>query len=203
MINNKGYHDEVMRDFGGYIMENKKHTYKDSLKELIPYAVIIMVVVLIRTFLVTPIKVNGTSMEGTLHDGDTMILNKIKYKVSDIKRFNIVVIKTSDSYLIKRVIGLPGEKIKYEIINNTGILYINGKKVEESFIDDDVKIKTCNNDGELCKDGITIPNNYYFVMGDNRGDSIDSRIIGNIDIKNITGTTKLVIFPIKDFGIVK
>lgn len=184
-------------------MENKKHTYKDSLKELIPYAIIIMVVVLIRTFLVTPIKVNGTSMEGTLHDGDTMILNKIKYKVSDIKRFNIVVIKTSDSYLIKRVIGLPGEKIKYEIKNNTGILYINGKKVEESFIDDDVKIKTCNNDGELCKDGITIPNNYYFVMGDNRGDSIDSRIIGNIDVKDITGTTKLVIFPIKDFGIVK
>ena len=175
----------------------------DKVKDLLPYVILIIVVVLIRTFLVTPINVNGTSMMNTLNDGDTMVLNKIGYKVRNIKRFNIVVIKTSNSYLIKRVIGLPGEKIKYKIKNDTGILYINGKKVEESFIDDEVKSKTCNNDSELCKDGITIPNNYYFVMGDNRGDSIDSRIIGNIDIKNITGTTKLVIFPIKDFGIVK
>lgn len=184
-------------------MENKKHTYKDSLRELIPYAIIIIVVVLIRTFLITPIKVNGTSMVNTLNDGDTMILNKINYKFNDIKRFNIVVIKTSESYLIKRVIGLPNEKIKYEIKDNTGILYINGKKIEETFIDDETKSKTCFNDSELCKDGITIPNNYYFVMGDNRGDSIDSRIIGVVNKKDITGTTKLVLFPIKDFGIVR
>lgn len=183
--------------------KEEKHTYKDSLKELVPYAIIIMCVVLIRTFLITPIKVNGTSMVNTLHDGDTMILNKINYKINDIKRFNIVVVKTTESYLIKRVIGLPGEKIKYEIKDDKGILYINGKKIEESFIDDETKSKTCINDGDLCKDGITIPNNYYFVMGDNRGDSIDSRIIGPVSKDNITGTTKLVLFPIKDFGIVK
>lgn len=181
----------------------EKHTYKDSLKELIPYAIIILTVVLIRSFLFTPIKVNGTSMVNTLNNGDTMILNKINYKIKDIKRFNIVVIKTSDTYLIKRVIGLPGEKIKYEIKDNKGILYINGKKVEENFISDEAKAKTCNNDSNLCKDGIIIPNNHYFVMGDNRGDSIDSRIIGLINKKDITGTTRLILFPLSDFGIVK
>ena len=184
-------------------MKNKIQKYSDSLKELIPYIIIIGCVILIRTFLFTPIKVNGTSMVSTLHNGDTMILNKINSKVSTIKRFDIVVVKTNRSYLIKRVIGLPGENIKYEIKENTGILYINGKRVKEEFIDDDVKLNTCNNDSMLCKDGITIPSDNYFVMGDNRGDSIDSRIIGVIDKKNIRGTTNLIIFPIKHFGIVK
>ena len=71
--------------------ETKKHTFKDSIKELIPYAVIIIVVVLIRTFIVTPIKVNGTSMMTTLSHGDTMILNKIGMKLSDLKSFQIVI----------------------------------------------------------------------------------------------------------------
>ncbi len=184
-------------------MEEKKHTYKDSLKELVPYVIIIFTVILIRSFLFSPIKVNGTSMVNTLHDGDTMILNKISYKFSNLKRFNIVVIKTENSYLIKRIIGLPGEKIKYEIKDNKGVLYINGKKINEEFIDEEIKVKTCDINSDLCKDGILIPKDRYFVMGDNRGDSIDSRIIGVVDIKNITGTTRLVLFPIKDIGIVK
>lgn len=184
-------------------MEEKKHTYKDSLKELVPYVIIIFTVILIRSFLFSPIKVNGTSMVNTLHDGDTMILNKISYKFSNLKRFNIVVIKTENSYLIKRIIGLPGEKIKYEIKDNKGILYINGKKINEEFINDDTKVKTCSIDSDLCKDGILISKDNYFVMGDNRGDSIDSRIIGVVNKKNITGTTKLVIFPIKDIGLVE
>lgn len=184
-------------------MEEKKHTYKDSLKELVPYVIIIFTVILIRSFLFSPIKVNGTSMVNTLHDGDTMILNKISYKFSNLKRFNIVVIKTENSYLIKRIIGLPGEKIKYEIKDNKGVLYINGKKINEEFIDEETKVKTCDINSDLCKDGILIPKDRYFVMGDNRGDSIDSRIIGVVDIKNVTGTTRLVLFPIKDIGIVK
>ena len=184
-------------------MEEKKHTYKDSLKELVPYVIIIFTVILIRSFLFSPIKVNGTSMVNTLHDGDTMILNKISYKFSNLKRFNIVVIKTENSYLIKRIIGLPGEKIKYEIKDNKGVLYINGKKINEEFIDEETKVKTCDIDSDLCKDGILVPKDRYFVMGDNRGDSIDSRIIGPISKDNITGTTKLILFPIKDFGIVK
>ena len=182
-----------------------KHTYKDSLRELVPYIFIILTVVLIRTFVMTPIKVNGTSMSNTLHDGDTMILNKISMRVRDIERFQIVVIKTSNSYLIKRVIGLPGETIKYVIDEdkNTASLYINGKKIEEKFISKKTKYLTCNIESDLCNKGIKIPNNHYYVMGDNRGNSIDSRIIGTVDEKDITGTTKLVIFPINNIGIAK
>ncbi len=166
---------------------NEKHTIKDSLKELIPYIVIILVVVLIRTFLVTPIKVNGTSMIETLQHGDTMILNKISMRFRSIKRFEIVVIKTSDSYLIKRVIGLPGETIEYK----DGKLYINDKEYKDPYYKDNT----------LDFEKVEIPKGYYFVMGDNRGDSIDSRIIGPVKKEDILGTTKLIIFPISDIGI--
>lgn len=166
---------------------NKIHTIKDTFRELIPYVLVIIVVVLIRTFLVTPIKVNGTSMVDTLQHGDTMILNKIGMKINGIKRFDIVVIKTSDSYLIKRVIGLPGETIEYK----DGKLYINDKEYKDPYYKDNTL------DFEKTK----IPEGYYFVMGDNRGNSIDSRIIGSIKKEDILGTTKLIIFPISDIGI--
>lgn len=166
---------------------NKKHTIKDTLKELIPYAVVILVVVLIRTFLVTPIKVNGTSMNDTLQHGDTMILNKIGMKINGIKRFDIVVIETDNSYLIKRVIGMPGETIEYK----NGKLYINEKEYKDPYYKD--------NTLDFAK--VEIPKGYYFVMGDNRSDSIDSRIIGPVKRNDILGTTKLIIFPISDIGI--
>ena len=166
---------------------NKKHTIKDTFRELIPYVVVILVVVLIRTFLVTPIKVNGTSMNDTLQHGDTMILNKIGMKINGIKRFDIVVIETADSYLIKRVIGMPGESIEYK----DGKLYINDKEYKDPYYKDNTL------DFEKTK----IPKGYYFVMGDNRGDSIDSRIIGPVKKEDILGTTKLIIFPISDMGI--
>ncbi len=168
---------------------DKKNTsnIKNNIKEIIPYVVIVLIVVLIRIFLFTPIKVNGTSMVDTLHDGDTMILNKIGIKFNDIKRFQIVVIKTSDSYLIKRVIGLPGEKIKYE----DGKLYINGKIIKDKYNKNNITADF---------DEVTIDENSYFVMGDNRSNSIDSRIIGTIDKNDIMGTTKLIIFPLKDIG---
>lgn len=170
--------------------EEKINTKKGTFKELIPYIIIVFVVVLIRTYIATPVIVNGTSMKNTLHDKDVMILNKIDVKINQINRFDIVVIKTSDSYLIKRVIGLPGEKIKYF----KGDLYINGKIKKDPYYKD-------NNTKDF--DEVKIPKGYYYVMGDNRGNSIDSRIIGVIDKKDITGTTKLVIFPFKNIGVVE
>lgn len=167
---------------------NKEHTVKDTLREMIPYVIIILSVVLIRTFLITPIKVNGTSMTDTLQHGDTMILNKISMKFKDIERYQIVVIKTDESYLIKRVIGLPGETIEYK----DGKLYINDKELEDPYYKDE-------NTLDFTK--VTIPKDYYFVMGDNRSDSIDSRIIGCISEEDIMGTTSLIIFPISDIGI--
>ena len=98
---------------------------KEKIKNLIPYAVIIIVVVLIRTLIVTPVIVVGDSMVPTLKDGQVLLLNKIGYHFSDIKRNDIVVINIGKSEIIKRVIGLPGETVEYR--NNT--LYINGHEV--------------------------------------------------------------------------
>lgn len=170
-------------------LTNKKHTVLDTLKELVPYIIIVIVVVLIRTFLVTPIKVNGTSMVNTLEHGDTMILNKISMKFKDIERFQIVVIKANDSYLIKRVIGLPGETIEYK----DGKLLIDDKEYEDPYY----------RNNTLDFDKVVIPKEHYFVMGDNRSDSIDSRILGNISKDDILGTTKLIIFPISNIGFAK
>ena len=82
------------------------------MKELIPYIVILILVILLKLFIVTPIRVNGTSMMNTLHPKDIMILNKTAYLTKNPKRFDIVVVRLEDEDIIKRVIGLPGEVIE-------------------------------------------------------------------------------------------
>ena len=131
----------------------------------------------------------GESMDSTLKDGDIMLLNEIEYRLGEIERFDIVVIRRGDEYLIKRVIALPGEKVKY--LDNK--LYINGKYVKENF-----KHKKTNDfpTYQLGKDE-------YFVMGDNRTNSKDSRMIGSISRDEILGKASLTIFPFSRFGVKK
>lgn len=95
-----------------------------KVKEILGYVLVIVLVLLVKQFIITPIRVNGASMNDTLYDKDIMILDKISYHFQDIERFDIVVIKMDDEYLIKRVIALPGEKISYQ----DNKLYINDKK---------------------------------------------------------------------------
>ena len=102
---------------------------KSIIKEYGLYVITIILVLLVKKFIVSPIKVNGTSMMTTLHDGDIMILNIIGYRFDEINRFDIVVVDEGNEYLIKRVIGLPGEEIEYK----DNQLYINGKKVKENY----------------------------------------------------------------------
>lgn len=163
----------------------------ETKKELIIYGSIILAIILIRTFIVTPVRVNGTSMYSTLNDGEIMILNKINYKFTDIKRFDIVVVKTENNKIIKRVIGLPGETLKYE----DNVLYINGQEVKESYLKEKTEDFNINELGYK-----KIPQDCYFVMGDNRDNSNDSRIIGCVKRKQIKGKTSLVIFPFKNAG---
>ena len=162
---------------------------KKFIKELIPYIVIIIVVVLIRTYIVTPVIVVGDSMVPTLKDGQILLLNKFDYKINDIERYDIVVIKVGNGEIIKRVICLPGENIEYR--DNT--LYINGHE-EETIYNFDTEDFTLTDICECDK----IPQDKYLVLGDNREVSSDSRgPIGLIDIKDIKGSTKLSIWPIK------
>ncbi len=158
---------------------------KKFLKEIYPYIIIVIVVVIIRTFIATPVRVDGESMNSTLSDGDILILNKLD---KSFKRFDIVVINYKGSKLVKRIIGLPGENIEYK----DNILYINGN------ITNDVAVaRTSNFSLEQLYNIKKIPNNCYFVMGDNRGNSMDSRDyrIGLINKKNIVGTTSIRLFP--------
>lgn len=156
------------------------------LKELLPYIIIIIVVIIIRTFIFTPVVVNGPSMMNTLHNGDVMILDKIGMKLGGIKRFDIVVIQTGKTKIIKRVIGLSGETISYQ--NNK--LYINGKEVSD------------NHSNEITYDfeEVKIPDGEYYVLGDNRTDSVDSRILGTIPKNEILGHATFIIYPFNRFG---
>ena len=167
-------------------MEEKKETVKKNyIKEFLPYFMIILVVVLIKTFVVSPIRVNGASMNPTLNDKDIMLLDEISYRFSDIERFDIVVVKEEDEYLVKRVIGLPGETVEYK----NDKLYIDGKYVKEDF-----KHK------ETFDFSTTLGKDEYFIMGDNRTNSTDSRVFGPISRDKIMGKTSLTILPISRFG---
>ena len=148
------------------------------IKELIPYIIIVIVVALIREFLVTPALVVGDSMVNTLHN-------------NEIKRFDIVVVRQKGKdAIIKRVIALPGETVEYK----DNKLYINGKEMEDPYNDGKTE--------DYLLDGV-IGENEYFVVGDNRSNSADSRMIGLIDKSDIKGRIDLRIFPFTKFGKVK
>lgn len=162
-----------------------KSKVKQYIKEYLPFTLFVILIIGIRVFICTPINVSGNSMSSTLKDGDIMLLNKLSLK-QGIDRFDIVVVKTESNYIIKRVIGLPGETISYK----DGVLYINGKVYEDKY----------NLTGTNDIDPVKILDNEYYVMGDNRSISKDSRIIGTIKKDRIIGKTNFVIYPFNKFG---
>ncbi len=168
---------------------NQKKAHKDVFLDFLPYIIIVLVVLIIRSFIATPVRVNGSSMETTLLNGETMILNKLAIKVKGVNRWDIVVIKTSDSFIIKRVIALPGETIKYE----DDTLYINNKEVKDNY---------SLSETEDFKE-IVLDKDEYFVMGDNRYVSQDSRVVGPIKKETIIGKTNIRLFPIDKLGLIK
>lgn len=174
--------------------EKKGNPILRCLKEIYPYVIIIVVVLFVKTYIIAPIQVNGVSMDSTLHDGDIMLLNKLQYKRYGLKRFDIVVIKSRDTRIIKRIIGLPGDSVK--VVDNT--LYINDEKYEEEYLDEG----TITNDFTLEElfDTDKVPEGKYFVMGDNRDDSLDSRILGFIDEEDVEGIASITIFPFNRIG---
>lgn len=167
--------------------KSKKETNKGYIKSFVSFIVTLAVVILIKEYIITPVEVNGDSMYPTLKNGDIMILNKVGVKLSSIDRFDIVVIDNGGSLLIKRIIGLPNEEIKVE----DNILYIDGKKVEQTFLDEGVS----TNDFEY-----VVPQDCYFVMGDNREISLDSRVLGCFTKDDIKGTANFTFYPFNRLG---
>lgn len=173
------------------------------LKEVLNISIYILVILVLTycavVFVGQRTSVIGSSMEPTLSDGDNLIVDKITYRFQEPKRFDIIVFPyqyTKNTYYIKRIIGLPGEKIR---IDEEGKIYINGEVLEENYGKEVIV------DAGLVAEEITLADDEYFVMGDNRNDSADSRFlsVGNIRRESIMGRAWLRIYPFKSFGILK
>ena len=161
--------------------ETSKNKLKIFFKEYFPYILIIILIILIKQFVISPIIVNGESMMKTLHDKDVMLLDRITYHNKEIKRYDIVVIDEGSEYIIKRIIALPGEEISCE----GGKIFINGKKIKDSY-----------GYGKTEDFYYKVPKNEYYVLGDNRENSLDSRKIGLIKKSEINGKILLRMWPL-------
>lgn len=161
-------------------------------------ALMLVIFGLFTTFIADRTSVIGDSMEPNIHNGDYFILNKISYRFSEPERFDIVVFpyNNGQSNYIKRIIGLPGEEIE---IKSDGQIYINDEVLEEHFGIESIRIKG-NQPFPMI-----IPDDEYFVMGDNRNDSSDSRYqdVGTIPKEDIIGRAGLRIWPLTNFGFVE
>ena len=175
------------------------------MRELLNTAIYLLCVLgavwLVITFVGQRTEVEGASMENTLHNGDNLIVDKLSYRFHDPERFDIIVFPfqfQDNTYYIKRIIGLPGETVQ---IMDDGSIYINGEKLEENYGMEAIKPETIGRAAEP----IELGDDEYFVMGDNRNNSSDSRtdMVGNIKRENIIGKAWLRIWPVSDFGVLQ
>ncbi len=160
---------------------------KKILKELLPYVIIVVAVVLIRTYIVTPVTVDGPSMQTTLYTNDVMLL--YKFNKNNLNRYDIVVLNHSTDRLIKRIIALPRESIRC----TNGKVYINGEEKSNEY--------GYGNNFDF--DEVTLGDDEYFVMGDNRENSLDSRYFGAVKKDQILGNVNYITFPFNRFGTIK
>ena len=173
------------------------------LKEVLGTSVYILIVLLVAYLVVHYVgqrtEVIGESMELTLMDGDNLLVDKLSYRFHDPERFDIVVFPyryDKHTYYIKRVIGLPGETVQ---IDTEGNIYINGEKLEEYYgrevIENPVR----------AIEPILLADDEFFVLGDNRNNSRDSRWedVGNIKRSELTGKVFIRIYPFREFGKVR
>ena len=173
---------------------------KNVVKEIFSTILYILVVLLGNYLLITFVgqrtSVSGSSMEPTLSNNDQLILDKISYRFSEPQRFDIIVFPfqyAEKTFYVKRIIGLPGETVQIDLQGN---IYINGQILNE-----DYGKETINFAG-LAVEPITLGDDEYFVMGDNRNNSSDSRdpSVGNIRRSNIIGKAWVRIWPLNKFG---
>ncbi len=168
-----------------------------SLIETILVALVLAIVLYL--FIMTPHEVVGNSMHPTYKNGEFLMANKITYKISKPERGDVIIFKFSDTQdFIKRVIGIPGD----EVMIKDGKIYINGDLLDEAdYLDSSV----ITNGGSYLHEGqtITVGSDEYFVCGDNRTNSSDSREFGPIKISAIKGKAWIVYYPFSEFRIVK
>ncbi len=162
-----------------------KNTLISLFREILQTALISLAIFLfVYVFLVQPHRVKGESMMPNFHDGELLLTEKVTYRIYKPERGDVVVFRAPSAQrvdFIKRVIGLPGESIKIE----DGAVFINGEKLGETY-------ETQSTTGTV---EITLDRDQYFVLGDNRNASSDSRSFGAISKESITGRTWLIYWP--------
>lgn len=172
---------------------------KNVLKEILSTSVYLLVVLLITYLIVNFVgqrtEVVGSSMENTLSNGDNLIVDKITYRFHDPERYDIIVFPfkyAKNTYYIKRIIGMPGETVR---IDSDGVIYIDDEELTE------FHGKEIIADPGIAGKEITLENDEYFVLGDNRNNSTDSRdpSVGNIRKKDIMGRAWLRFWPLYEF----
>lgn len=180
-------------------LENDKflNTLKDIIKQLV---IGLVLVIIITQFIVRPVHVEGISMEATLSNGAFGFSDVISTKLGTPKRFEIIVVRLHDEnrQIVKRVIGLPGETVEYK----NDILYIDGKAMTETYLDTDF-VKRRSQAGEFTKNfgPIVVPEDSYFLLGDNRPRSSDSRQYGSFHKSLIKSKSVFVLYPFNKIGL--
>lgn len=166
-------------------IKQKTPWWRELLSWVLSIAVAFAAAGVIHTFVFTPVRVDGTSMLGTLHDKEYMIVTKYDYLFHDPDRFDVVICHYPDRgnvSFVKRIVGIPGDTVSI----SGGVLYVNGEAVEEDYIDYP----------SYTMAEITVEEGHYFVMGDNRANSNDSRHVGQLERNQINGKVQLVIWPL-------
>ena len=191
----------------------EKKTFKQELLSWIyTLAAAVVIVVIIRTFFFEPIRVDGSSMRNTLQNGDIVLVTKPEYWDGEYTRGDVIICRypnrnkstsfslggsfevtlTNHTLFVKRLVALPGDKVEIR----DGVFYINDEMVDESHID--MQIKSHENMGPFM-----LGADQYFVVGDNRGNSNDSRRVGPISEDMIVGHVRCVVWPLSNFGTVE
>ncbi len=175
---------------------------KSIIRELLGWIVYILIIVgltyLIVTFVGQRTRVSGSSMETTLSDGDNLIVDKISFRFRDPKRYEIIVFPyqfEENTFYIKRIIGLPGETVQVM----DGKVYINGQELDEHYGNEEML------DPGIAREPITLGEDEYFVLGDNRNHSADSRQenVGVLHRKDLLGRAWIRVWPLNRFGVIK
>ncbi len=206
--------DTNKEDNNSEIIPNKMQQAKSFIKETAYIIVISLLIVLpIRAFIAQPYVVSGASMDNTYQDGNYLIIDEISYRFQLPKRGEVIVLKapasalelqkvstTQTVYYIKRIIGLPGETVE---INGDEVKIFNkenpdGKVLNEPYININKNVPSQFTE---IKEKITLKDNEYFVMGDNRHNSSDSRLWGVLPKANIIGKSYIRLFPFNEIGI--
>ena len=163
---------------------------KEFIKDSLGIIIIVLIVLFLFIFVIGLQQVIGPSMQPNYNEGDVLMINKFIYNFRKPKRGEVVVVSQSEKYMIKRIIGLPGDKVEFK----DNKLYINDQEYDESYLGEG----TITDDFSITGFGVDkIPDNEYLVLGDNRSNSLDSRNYGFVEKKNIIGKVWFKIFHFK------